>query len=72
VHLLSVIRLWCVEAPRPLYDEANCCLNPWLRSPVALASDDGYTQLLNGCMDHGWFVPWSRNLSHSLPRSFTR
>lgn len=23
-------------------------------SPVAFSSDDGYTQLTNGCMDHGW------------------
>ena len=25
-------------------------------SPVAIASDDGYVDLFNGCMDHGWWV----------------
>ena len=37
-----------------------------LRSPVALVSDDGYTQLVNGCMDHGWYVTCLQ-----LPLDFT-
>jgi hypothetical protein len=32
-------------------------------SPVAVSSDDGYTDLLNGCMDKGW---WVRSVQHRL------
>ena len=29
-------------------------------SPVAVSSNDGYTDLLNGCMDKGWLVLLNR------------
>ena len=38
-------------------------------SPVAVSSNDGYTDLLNGCMDKGWLVQRNRNtigLNHDL------
>ena len=35
-------------------------------SPVAISSDNGYTDLLNGCMDHGWcaFICFCMSVCH--------
>ncbi len=35
-------------------------------SPVAISSENGYTDLLNGCMDHGWcaFICFCMSVCH--------